>query len=59
MASDDVAAIKIFLANGTIEDVRLKDNAFAVLVSRALFPARVVAYDTQGRIIGNQLPPTN
>jgi hypothetical protein len=59
MASDDVAAIKIYLANGTIEDVPLKDNAFAVPVSRALFPARVVAYDTQGRIIGNQLPPTN
>ncbi|HET7127588.1 MAG TPA: hypothetical protein VFJ93_00760 [Gaiellaceae bacterium] len=59
MASDDVAALKIFLADGTIEDVPLKDNAFAVPVARALFPARVVAYDAEGRIIGNQLAPTN
>lgn len=58
IASDEVAAIKIFLANGTIEDVPLKDNAFAVPVARALFPARVVAYDGQGRIIGNQIAPT-
>jgi hypothetical protein len=58
VTSDAVAALKIFLANGTIENVPLKDNAFAVPVARALFPARVVAYDAQGRIIGNQLAPT-
>lgn len=58
IASDDVAALKIFLANRTILSVPLRDNAFAVLVARALFPARVVAYDAHGRIIGNQLAPT-
>jgi hypothetical protein len=58
MASDEVAAIKIFLADGTIEEVPLKDNAFAVPVARALFPARVVAYDAHGQIIGNEVAPT-
>jgi hypothetical protein len=59
VASDDVAELKIFLANGTIESVPLKDNAFAVPVDRALFPARVVAYDKEGKIIGNQIAPTS
>lgn len=59
MASDEVAALKIFLANGTIENVPLKDNAFAVPVARALFPARVVAYGAQGEIIGNEVAPTS
>ena len=57
--SDDVAAMKIFLANGTIIPIPIKDNAFAVPVARALFPARVVAYDDQGRIIGNEVAPTD
>jgi hypothetical protein len=52
LVSDDVAALKIFLANGTIENVPLKDNTFAVPVARALFPVRVVAYDSASRIIG-------
>ena len=51
IVSDDVAQLKIFLTNGTIEDVPLKDNVFAAPVARALFPARVVAYDSQSRII--------
>lgn len=50
--SDDVATLKLFLTNGTIETVPLKDNAFAVPVARALFPVRVVAYDSASRIIG-------
>lgn len=52
IVSDDVARLEIFLTNGTIEDVPLKDNAFAVPVARALFPVRVVAYDSASRIIG-------
>jgi hypothetical protein len=56
--SDDVSALKIFLTNGTVMNVPLQDNGFAVPVARALFPARVVAYDAEGRIIGNQLAPT-
>jgi hypothetical protein len=52
LVSDDVARLEIFLTNGTIENVPLKDNAFAVPVARALFPVRVVAYDSASRIIG-------
>jgi hypothetical protein len=52
MVSDDVARVRIFLTNGTIEDVPVKDNAFAVPVARPLMPARVVAYDSASRIIG-------
>jgi hypothetical protein len=52
IASDDVAQLKIFLTNGAIENVPLKDNAFAVPVARALMPARIVAYDSASRIIG-------
>jgi hypothetical protein len=52
LVSDEVAQLKIFLTNGVIEDVPLKDNAFAVPVARALFPVRVVAYDSSGQVIG-------
>jgi hypothetical protein len=65
IVSDDVAQLKIFLTNSTIEDVPLKDNAFAAPVARALFPVRVVAYDSASRIIGidtvgepNTAPPS-
>src|SRR4029079_9843181 len=51
IASDDVALLKIFLTNGAIENVPLKDNAFAAPVARGLMPARVVAYDSASRII--------
>jgi hypothetical protein len=56
--SDDVAALKIFLANGTTIDASLVDNAYALPLPRALFPARVVAYDARGRIVANELAPT-
>lgn len=54
-ASDEVASIKIFLANGVVEDVPLADNAYAVPVERTLFPVRVIAYDANGEIVGNQV----
>ena len=57
--TDDVTALKIFLANDTTIDVPINDNAYAAPVARALFPARVVAYDSQGRIIGNDIAPTS
>jgi hypothetical protein len=51
LASDDVAQIKLFLASGETVDVPLKDNAFIVRAARASFPARLVAYDDQQRVI--------
>src|SRR5882672_5455308 len=56
--SDDVAALKIFLAHGTTIDASLVDNAYALPLPRALFPARVVAYDARGRIVANKLAPS-
>ena len=51
LASDDVAAIDVFLATGERVAVPLRDNVFAVEVSRAKFPARVVGYDAAGSVV--------
>ena len=56
LASDDVASIRLFLGNGETEDVPVTDNAYVAQVERAFFPVRVVAYDAEGRIVGNELP---
>jgi hypothetical protein len=56
-ASDAVASLKIFLSNDTTIEVPITENAYAVQVARSTFPARVVAYDAAGRIIGNELAP--
>lgn len=54
LASDDVASLRLFLGDGGVEPVPLRDNAFALRVSRARFPIRMVGYDAQGRVIGIQ-----
>jgi hypothetical protein len=56
MASDDVAQIKALLADGQLAEVSLKDNAFVVDLPRANLPARLVAYDESGRVIGVSQP---
>lgn len=50
-ASDDVAKIEALLADGQRTEVPLKDNAFMVDLPRANLPARLIAYDTSGRVI--------
>jgi hypothetical protein len=52
LASDDVARLEIFTATGNRIDVPLKDNAYLAEVALARFPAKLVAYDAQGRVIG-------
>ena len=52
LASDDVARMEIFTATGNRIPVPLRDNAFLVEVALARFPAKMVAYDAQGRVIG-------
>jgi hypothetical protein len=52
LASDDVAKIVAFLANRHTQPVPLTDNVYAVQVARTKLPAKLVAYDTHGRIIG-------
>lgn len=54
LASDDVAALRLFVASGKTINVPLRDNAYLARVSRSEFPIRLVAYDRQGRVIGTQ-----
>jgi hypothetical protein len=54
LASDDVAALRVFVASGKTIDVPLADNAYFGRVARAEFPIRLVAYDRRGRVIGIQ-----
>jgi hypothetical protein len=56
LASDDVARIVAFLANGQTMKVPLRDNTFLVDVARSKTPVRLVAYDARGRVIGIQTP---
>jgi hypothetical protein len=52
LASDDVARLEIFTATGNQIAVPLRDNAYLVEVSLARLPAKMVAYDAEGRVIG-------
>ncbi len=52
IAADDVARLELFLGNGDVQHVALRDNAFVGRVQRAKLPARLVAYDAGGRVIG-------
>lgn len=56
IASDAVARITVLLANGQSLPVALRDNVFAGAVPVAHLPARLVAYDAQGRVIGASDP---
>jgi hypothetical protein len=52
MASDAVARLRVLLENRQWVDVPLADNTFAVELPLAHLPARLVAYDRDGRVIG-------
>ena len=52
LASDDVARMEIFTATGDRIPVPLRDNAYLIEVALARFPAKLVAYDAEGRVIG-------
>ena len=54
LVSDDVGQMKLFLAPGGVVTIPLHDNAYMTRVARADFPARFVAYDRDGRVIGIQ-----
>lgn len=51
VASDHVARLEALLADGQRAAVPLANNAFAVDLPRAKLPARLVAYDSEGRVI--------
>jgi hypothetical protein len=52
LASDDVVRVEAFLATGERRPLALRDNVVAGRIAGVKLPARIVAYDTQGRIIG-------
>jgi hypothetical protein len=52
LASDDVARIVAFLSDGQTMRVPLADNVYGVEIARSRLPARLVAYDAKGRVIG-------
>jgi hypothetical protein len=54
LASDEVARLQLFLATGETRPIPLRDNAWVVQAARADHPVRVVAYDSEDRIIGIQ-----
>lgn len=51
LVSDEVARVVVFLSTGERRRAPLRDNVVIVRVSAAKFPARVVGYDTAGRVI--------
>ena len=52
VASDDVSRLAIFTSTGDTIAVALNDNAYLASVALARLPAKLVAYDTSGRVIG-------
>jgi hypothetical protein len=51
-ASDDVARIEALLADGERVEVAITHNVFLVDLARSSLPARLVAYDDAGRVVG-------
>lgn len=56
VASDAVAKITVLLDNGQTLPVALRDNVFTAAVPVAHLPARLVAYNARGAIIGASDP---
>lgn len=54
LASDEVARMDLFLATGERRQIPLQDNAWLIPVPRGKYPVRVVAYDSDDRVIGIQ-----
>ena len=52
LASDDVARISAYLKTGQTQPVPLRDNTYIVQIARSQFPVRLVAYDSQNKVIG-------
>lgn len=56
-AADGVAHVKAFLQDGEVVNVPLRGNLFGALVPEPQLPARIVAYDARGRVVGIQVIP--
>jgi hypothetical protein len=58
VVADGVKRVVVFLADGLRQRAALRDNLFTTLVATAEFPARIVAYDEAGRVVGVITPRT-
>lgn len=56
-AADGIRRVRIFLADGTRQEVALRHNLFTALVARAQLPLKIAAYDARGRVVGIVTPP--
>jgi hypothetical protein len=52
LASDEVARMDIYLATGERRPIPLRDNAWLIPVPRGKYPVRLVAYDSDDKVIG-------
>jgi hypothetical protein len=52
LVSDDVARLAVFITGGEAYDLPFADNAYAARIARAKLPARIVAYGSDGAVIG-------
>ena len=57
MASDEVARLEAFTATGNAIPVPLADNSYLIEIAIARFPVKLVAYDSQNRVIGIERTP--
>jgi hypothetical protein len=57
VVADGVNRVTVFLADGQRQRAFLRDNLFTTLAATAEFPARIVAYDNAGRVVGIVTPP--
>ena len=56
VVADGVKRVVVFLADRQHQRAFLRDNLFTTLAATAEFPARIVAYDGAGRIVGIVTP---
>lgn len=52
LVSDDVERLVVFVTGGGEYDLPFADNVYVARLARADLPARIVAYDSDGKVIG-------
>jgi hypothetical protein len=55
VVADGIVSMKLFLASGRVVPVALRYSAYSVSGPTAQFPAKLVAYDAAGRVVGLQV----
>jgi hypothetical protein len=55
VAADTVARLSLYLGSGRVIPAALRNNAFSLGAPTTQFPAKLVAYDARGRVLGLQI----